>query len=213
MANDGVLISFEGIDASGKNTQSRMLFEYFKRSGTPCEFISFPDYTTTIGQEIRSFLDHKKQYNAETRHTLYAANKYEHKETIEKWIAEGKIVVINRYTESNLAYGAANGLSLEWLAQLESKMPRADYVFLLKLSPEASLSRKKTRDLYEADIAYLNRVSSVYEALVEPGRWFVIKADQPKDLIHYEIAKTISTLEAEKSNINRGSVSQSSRIQ
>ena len=44
----------------------------------------------------------------------------------------------------------------------------------------------------------------MYEALSEPGRWFSITADQPKDLIHYEIAKIISSLEVEKSNINQG---------
>ncbi len=200
----GVLISFEGIDAAGKNTQSRMLFDYFRRSGTPSEYISFPDYTTPIGREIRSFLEHERDYNLESRHLLYAANRYEHKEQIEKWISDGKVVVINRYSESNLAYGGANGLSLDWLAQIESRMPSSDYVFYLKLSPEVSAARKKNRDRYEADLAFLKRVSNVYEALFEPDRWFTISADQPKDLIHYEIAKTISSLAVEKSNINQG---------
>jgi len=201
----GVLISFEGIDASGKNTQSRMLFDYFKRSGTSCEYISFPDYSTPIGQEIRNFLDHRREYDLESRHLLYAANRYEHRERIETWIAEGKVVVINRYSESNLAYGAASGLPLEWLVQVESRMPKSDYVFYLKLSPELSAARKKNRDRYEADLAFLKRVASVYGALAEPGRWFPIPADQPKDLIHYEIAKTLSALALEKSNINQGS--------
>ena len=53
--SEGVLISFEGIDAAGKNTQSRMLYDYFKRSNTPTEYISFPDYSTPIGREIRNF--------------------------------------------------------------------------------------------------------------------------------------------------------------
>jgi dTMP kinase len=203
--SEGVLISLEGIDAAGKNTQSRMLYEYFKRSGTPCEYISFPDYTTPIGQEIRGFLDHRRDYNNESRHLLYAGNRYEHKEQIEKWIQEGKIVVINRYCESNLAYGGANGLPLRWLEEIESRMPRADYIFYLKLSPEVSASRKRNRDRYEADLAFLKRVASVYDALVEPGRWFVVSADQPKDLIHYEIAKTISSLEV--NNINQSNSS------
>lgn len=204
-SKEGVLISFEGIDAAGKNTQSRMLFDYFRRSGTSSEYISFPDYTTPTGLEIRNFLEHKKEYNLEARHMLYATNRYEHKERIENWISEGKLVVINRYTESNFAYGSANGLPLEWLMQLESRMPKSDYVFLLKLSPEISASRKKSRDRYEADLAFLRRVSSVYEALIEPGRWFSIAADRPKDLIHYEIVKTLSALSIEKSNIKGNS--------
>ena len=180
-----------------------MLFDYFTRIGTPSEYISFPDYTTPIGREIRGFLEHERDYNLESRHLLYAANRYEHKEQIEKWISDGKVVIINRYSESNLAYGGANGLSIDWLAQIESRMPSSDYVFYLKLSPEVSAARKRNRDRYEADLAFLKRVSSVYEALSEPGRWFTISADQPKDLIHYEIVKTISSLEVEKSNINQ----------
>jgi dTMP kinase len=207
--DEGVLVSFEGIDAAGKNTQSRMLFEYLKRSGTPTEFISFPDYATPIGQEIRSFLDHKRDYGAEARHVLYAANRYEHKEQLESWIARGKVVVINRYVESNLAYGGANGLPMEWLSQLESRMPRADYVFYLKISPEVSAARKRNRDLYESDLAFLKRVASIYEALAQPGRWFTINADRPKDLVHYEIARTLSSLTVEKSNINHESYSTS----
>ena len=203
--DEGVLIAFEGIDAAGKNTQSRMLYEYFKRSGTPCEYIGFPDYSTPIGQEIRSFLEHRRDYNLESRHILYAGNRYEHKEQIEKWISEGKIIVINRYCESNFAYGGASGLPLNWLAQIESRMPRADYIFYLKLSPEISASRKKNRDRYEADLAFLKRVASVYEALIERGRWFTISADQPKDIIHYEVAKTISSLEV--SNFNQAKAS------
>ena len=201
MRNQGVLISFEGIDAAGKNTQSRMLFNYFRRSGTDCEFISFPDYATPLGQEIRSFLESRKDYNLEARHILYAANRYEHKEKIENWITQGKLVVINRYTESNLAYGGANGLPLEWLMQLESRMPKSDYVFYLKLSPEISAQRKRNRDRYEADLSYLRRVSKVYDALIEPGRWFIVEADRPRDLVHYEIVKTLSALKIEKSNI------------
>ena len=156
-AGEGVVVSLEGIDAAGKNTQSKLLFEYFKRSDTPVEFISFPDYTTPIGREIRSFLDHKQEYVAEARHMLYAANRYEHKEQLENWIAQGKIVVINRYIESNLAYGTANGLPLQWLSQLESRMPPADYVFYLKISPEVSASRKKNRVRYVDDLAFLKR--------------------------------------------------------
>ncbi len=184
-----------------------MLFEYFKRIGTPTEFISFPDYTTLIGQEIRSFLDHNREYNPEARHVLYAANRYEHKDKLENWISQGKIVVINRYSESNIAYGAANGLPVEWLFHLESRMLRADYVFYLKISPEVSAARKKNRDRYEADLSFLKRVSSVYEALAEPGRWFTIVADQPSDLVHYEIVRTVSSLLDEKSNINQESYS------
>lgn len=199
-SRNGVIIGFEGIDGAGKTTQSRMLYDYLNRNGTKCEYISFPDYSTPIGQEIRSFLEQKKEYNLEARHLLYAANRYEHKERIEDWIGEGKLVVVNRYSESNIAYGGANGLPLEWLTQVESRMPRADYVFHLMLSPDTSASRKSNPDRYESDLAFLRRVAHVYDAIKEPGRWFSIAADRPKDLVHYEIVKTLSSLAVERGN-------------
>lgn len=200
--NKGLLFTFEGIDASGKNTQSRMLFDYLKSKEIASEYLSFPDYSTPIGREIENFLARNREYNLESRHLLYAANRYEHKESIERWIAEGKIVVINRYSESNLAYGVANGISLDWLRQIESRMPRSDYVIYLRISPEDSKTRKENRDRYETDLDFLRRVTKVYEVLVEHGRWFIIRADQPRDIIHYEIRKLVSALVREKSNIN-----------
>jgi len=187
----GLLIAFEGIDASGKNTQSRMLYEWLKSKKILSEFLSFPDYSTAIGHEISAFLSGKREYPKEARHILYAANRYEHKEQIENWVrGENKIVVINRYSDSNIAYGVANGLSLQWLKAIESQMPQADYVFLLKATPELSKARKrKDRDIYETDPSFLNRVSEVYDALVEKGRWFSIEADRSVETIHYEISR------------------------
>ncbi|MDG6996193.1 MAG: dTMP kinase [Nitrososphaerota archaeon] len=201
--NSGYLISFEGIDASGKNTQSRLLFEYLRSKDIDSEYISFPDYITRIGNEIHDFLSRKTDYNLETRHLLYAANRYEHKEKLQKWIEEGKVVVINRYSESNYAYGAANGLPLDWLVQIESRMPRADYIISLKISPEISMQRKAVRDRYEGDLAFLQRVSDVYDALVEKGRWFAIDGARPKEEVHYEISQLVAALLEESSNNNQ----------
>jgi dTMP kinase len=189
-----ILISFEGIDASGKNTQSRMLFDYLKQQKVPSEYLSFPDYSTPIGQEIRNYLSGKREYNAETRHLLYAANRYEWKERIEDLARKGNFLILNRYSESNFAYGVANGLSLSWLQQMESRMPRSDLVFYLRVPPEVSAKRKGDRDRFESDLAYLKRVSEVYDALAEPGRWFTLDATRPIDLLHYEIVKILENV-------------------
>jgi dTMP kinase len=190
----GRLIVFEGIDASGKNTQSRMLFDFLKSKGTEVEYISFPDYSTPIGKEIKRFLSNQSEYNLEARHLLYAANRYEHKDQLQSWLRNGKHVVANRYSESNYAYGVANGLSHKWLAGLESRMPSADYVLLLKVSHEVSMARKAARDRYEGDMDFLKRVSQVYDALSEPGKWFQIDGERSKEAICYEVCKLISAL-------------------
>lgn len=192
--NRGYLIAFEGIDASGKNTQSRMLFEFLKRKGIGAEYLSFPDYSTPIGKEIKNFLSERVEYSLESRQLLYAANRYEHKERLERWLEEGKVVVINRYSESNYAYGVANGMPLKWLEEIEGRLPRADYIFLLKISPVVSLKRKPERDRYEGDLRFLQRVSEIYDALVEKGRWFAIDAERQKDEVHREISSLVLAL-------------------
>ena len=157
-------------------------------------YLSFPDYTTSIGKEIRAFLTGSKDYPIEARHMLYSINRLEHKDELERWMKDGATVVINRYCESNLAYGAASGLSIEWLRTLESMMPQADYVFYLRATSGLSKQRKKERDKFEGDIAFLNHVSSIYDVLAENPNWFTIEADDSVNSIQCEISKTVEKL-------------------
>jgi dTMP kinase len=193
----GRLISFEGIDGSGKDTQTRLLSEFLGSKGYPFELLSFPDYSTPIGKEIAAFLRGERKYPEEARHALYAANRYEHKEKIERLLdQEGRIVVVNRYCDSNIAYGVASGLPLEWLRGLESRMPAPDHTFLLRIPPAISASRmqRKDRDIFEKDLDFLNRVQQVYEALADEHRWSVVDGDRPVDSIQYEISQLTENL-------------------
>jgi dTMP kinase len=190
----GMIFSFEGIDASGKKTQSLLLHKWLVSKGIPSEYISFPDYSTAIGHEIRGFLSEAKNYSIEARHMLYSVNRLEHREIIEKWLRDGKIVIINRYCESNLAYGTASGLSIEWLRSLESRMPPSDYVFYLKAELQLSKERKSERDKFETDLDFLKRVSAVYNTLAESPNWFTIDADNSIESIHYEISSLAEKL-------------------
>lgn len=194
----GVLISFEGIDASGKNTQAKLLCDSLKQNDLAFEFMSFPVYSTPIGNEIRNYLQTKSEYTPETVHTLYSANRYEFKSIIEQWISERRIVVLNRYCESNIAYGVADGLPRAWLEQLESRMPQSDYVFYLRISPELSLQRKVSRDRFEEDLRFLARVTQVYDTLAMDPRWITVDAERDVEIVGYEIVKTLTALLAEK---------------
>jgi dTMP kinase len=196
-----VLISFEGIDASGKNTQSKLLFEAVSKSDIPCEHLSFPDYSTPIGQEIENYLTRKSEYSPEAMHALYAANRYEIKPKIEEWIRSGYFVIFNRYCDSNIAYGIADGLPRLWLEALEGRMPQADYVVYLRVNPTLSLKRKPTRDRFEANLNFLTRVSEVYDALATSSKWLTIDGDREASIIHYEIVKTLSERLKEERNI------------
>jgi dTMP kinase len=191
----GMIISLEGIDASGKFTQSSLLYKLLQSKGVRTAYVSFPDYTTTIGQEIRAFLSRTKDYTVEARHMLFSLNRLEHKKEIEAWLNDGDVVVINRYCDSNLAYGGASGLSIQWLRSLESEMPQANYVYYLKAKPNLSKERKtRSRDKFETNLGFLERVASVYDTLAESPNWFTIEANNSIENIHYEVSKITEEL-------------------
>ena len=79
--------------------------------------MSFPDYDTPIGKEIKSFLSGRRAYPTELQHLLFAANRWEKLEDIKSCLRAGEAIVVNRYTESNLAYGRANGLDIDLAGQ------------------------------------------------------------------------------------------------
>ena len=77
LSRGGRIISIEGVDAVGKSTQSLRLQTWFKRKGVKVTALSFPDYETPIGREIKAFLAGKRAFQAEVRHMLFAANRWE----------------------------------------------------------------------------------------------------------------------------------------
>ena len=123
----GKIIVLEGLDKSGKTTQAHMLHDYLNdKNPDQAVLFSFPDYSTKIGNEIRSFLEGKVQYNAETKHMLLSANRWEKKVNILESQKAGKTIILNRYYQSNLVYGLANGLDFEWLSILDKGLPKED---------------------------------------------------------------------------------------
>ena len=77
--------------------------------------INFPDYTTRIGSEIKLFLEGKVGYTNEVKHILLSANRWEKKSEIERLREQEKIIIFNRYYQSNWVYGLANGMNFDWL--------------------------------------------------------------------------------------------------
>ena len=155
MMGKGKIIVIEGTDKAGKGTQSRLLTEALKLSGKVCVIIDFPDYTTPIGTEIRAFLEGKRSYPNEVKHLLLSANRWEKKREIESMMDNGTIIISNRYYQSNLAYGISNGLSINWLLNLDKGLPKEDLVIVLDVSPKASHQRTE-----QNIVIYLRRIES-----------------------------------------------------
>lgn len=171
----GRLIAIEGIDQAGKRTQAHLLAVKLKALGNPVSVFSFPDYTTPIGKQLKRYLNAGVRLDPHAVHLLYAANKWEVAEKLKERIESGEIVIVNRYTPSNLAYGMAHGLSCRWLECLEEGLPKPDLVVVLDVSPRTSLARKQRgRDIHESDRRYLNKVRRAYLFLAKKSGWVIV---------------------------------------
>ena len=193
MKKKGRLICVEGIDQSGKKTQVGLLIKRLEKQGFQLEKISFPDYDTPLGKEIQAFLVGKREYNVHVRHILYAANRWERKPEIEEWLNKERLVIVNRYSHSNLAYGLANGLDIPWLLNLENGLPKADLVIVIDISPEASFKRKSfRRDIYERNLSFLRKVREAYMELSEKFPWVVVNGEKSIERTHENIWQVVN---------------------
>ena len=92
-ADPGLLIAFEGLDQSGKQTQAELLRDRLTSDGRSVRLLSFPDYQTAIGGEIGRGLRGEREYTADVMQLLYVANRYERKPDLERWLDGGLALV------------------------------------------------------------------------------------------------------------------------
>ena len=189
----GHLIAFEGLDQSGKQTQAERLLEAFRTRGQRAEFLTFPEYTTAIGGEIGRALQGERDYAADTLQLLYIANRFEFKPRIDAWLAEGTMVVCDRYLASSIAYGEAQGVDAGWLEQIQRPLPQPSLTILLDIFPEASLTRKRAaRDKFERDLPLLGRVRESYLRQAEASNdWIRIEGHQDKAAVSAAVLSAV----------------------
>jgi dTMP kinase len=185
-----MLIAFEGLDQSGKQTQAELLRDRLRQEGHKARVVSFPDYATSIGEEIARALTGEREYGPDVMQLLYVANRYERKDDLARWLEGGLILVCDRYVASSIAYGEAQGLDSAWLADMQRFLPPSGITILLDIAPETAVKRKAVeRDKYERDIALQQRVRASYQRQAADGGWIVIDGEAAKD----EIAEAVFT--------------------
>src|SRR4029079_7195180 len=135
----GHLIAFEGLDQSGKQTQTELLRDRLKQEGHKARLFSFPDYATSIGEELARALQGEREYGPEVMQLLYVANRYERKPDLLRWLDGGLILVCDRYTASSIAYGEGQALDSGWLQDMQRFLPPAALTILLDIAPETAV--------------------------------------------------------------------------
>jgi len=147
----GKLIVIEGADGAGKATQTKLLTERLRGEGIAVETLEFPRYDDTFfGSYIKEWVDgiHGNFVGLDPRLSaiLFAGDRFESRDLITGWLAEGKHVVLDRYVSANMLHQGAKidevenrGSFLLWLQRMEYevfKMPRPDVVVYLDMPPE-----------------------------------------------------------------------------
>jgi dTMP kinase len=188
----GSLIAFEGLDQSGKQTQAETLRDRLKEEGRKARLVSFPDYGTSIGEEIARALQGEREYGPDVMQLLYVANRYERKPDLLRWLDGGLMLVCDRYTASSIAYGEAFGLDPAWLADMQKFLPAPLVTILLDIAPETAVARKSVdRDRYERDLALLARVRESYRRQAAASDWIVIDGERSKDEIAADVLTAV----------------------
>ncbi|KAA0015223.1 MAG: dTMP kinase [Thermoplasmata archaeon] len=181
---NGKLITFEGIDGSGKTTIAKMLYEKLKNKA----ILTAEPTKTWIGEAVNRAIEERK--DAKTIALLFIADRNEHTIAIKKWLNEGKIVLCDRYIDSTFAYQKEH-LKMEhaeqWLYEIHKPfLTKPDITFLFVISPEEAIERIKGRKLimYE-DTNFLEKVQKNYLeiAKMEEERFIIINAEKSKEEI------------------------------
>jgi dTMP kinase len=190
----GHLIALEGLDQSGKQTQAELLRDHLKQLGHKSRVVSFPDYATSIGEEIARALQGERDYGADVMQLLYVANRYERKPDLERWLDGGLVLVCDRYVASSVAYGEAHDLDPRWLTDVQKFLPRAALTIMLDIAPETAVQRKAVdRDRFERDLALLARVRASYQRQAAEQSWTVIDGEQAREAIAAEIVSAAAS--------------------
>jgi dTMP kinase len=184
------LFVIEGVDGAGKSTQIKLLRDFFSKKGYACEYLHFPRtespfFGELISRFLRGEFGSLNDVDPYLVAMLYAGDRKDASTTISNWLAEGKIVLLDRYTYSNIAYQCAKLRNepekeklMQWILSLEFNhfaIPRPDLNIFLDVPftfTEKNLSKTRTgndrnylngsRDIHEESMAFQKMVRDIY---------------------------------------------------
>lgn len=188
----GIFIVIEGIDGSGKGTQSKALFNWLKKRKIEVILTQEPT-KSNIGLILREGFK-KGGFDPITEALLFAADRKPHTTYIKTELQKGRVVISDRYLCSSLAYQGAHGLDLKWIRTINNFALVPKLFIVLDLDPEVALervnSRGKKTDYFE-NLEFLKKVRAIY--LDQPDG-MVVDASKSSDKVHEEIKRIVLKL-------------------
>jgi dTMP kinase len=165
----GVFICIEGLDGSGKSTQTKLLTKKLCKTGYNTIFTAEPS-KGKIGHFIRKRLFEQKRLPTTAEALLFAADRVEHvQNTVIPALKEGKIVISDRYIYSSLAYQGSTGLNLDWIETINTYAQKPDLSIFIDVAPEMVLERLKRKKSVMENLQTQQHVQEIYKKYIEKG--------------------------------------------
>ena len=203
----GYFISVEGGDGSGKSTQIRKIEAYLQEKGLDYILTREPG-GTPVAEKIRELIldPANKALTGRAEMLLYAASRAQHvEEKILPALAEGKVVLSDRITDSSIAYqayGRGLGDMVAEVNRIATGGKEPDLTIFLNITPAAGMARKNNQDGHVLDRLELEKAAfheTVYEGYLalareSGGRIADIDADSPAEEVFADIKKRLDQL-------------------
>jgi len=189
----GVLIVIEGIDGAGKTTIAKWLVELLNRRGYEAIYTYEPTDSLLV-QALKSYSEYR---SAELDALVYAADRLVHlRSKVLPALDSGKVVVMDRYYFSSIAYQGAQGAPIEWVIELNKYALKPDLAIYIDIDPEIGLKRlsgeKGSRRFPEYEnLDLLRRVREIYLELVRKGHLVLVDGSRDLDSVKRDVLNVI----------------------
>ncbi len=182
-----MLIAFEGIDGAGKTTIVNFLKDELKKRGY--NVVTFKEPTDSEwGRKIRQAFKDRSLKPEDELELFLKDREWNVKRNILPSLKAGKIVIMDRYYYSTIAYQGARGIDIERIRKLNEKFPKPDLVIILDIKPETAIRRIRQRgdvpNRFE-DLEYLKRVREIFLSL--KNNIVVVNAERPIEEVKREV--------------------------
>jgi dTMP kinase len=194
MKRRGAFICVEGLDASGKTTQSKLLVKSLREKGLDAVYTTEPS-KGRIGRLIRRHvLLGENRLSVALEALLFSADRIDHLEReVMPALKDKKIVISDRYLYSSLAYQGAAGLDLKWIEKINKWAVKPDLTIYLDVPSEVVLQRLKRKKSVMETLHNQQRVRDIYIKLVKAHNLWTVDGNKPKKRVAREILEVVTT--------------------